>query len=128
VGKKVLLIDDDPVIAAVYESLFASSGFEVLIAEDGEIGLATVYRHRPDVVLLDLSMPKLNGLQWLDKIRTDPRFSKLPVVVFTAGSIAWQVNAAKNSDVTMVLSKKNTDPKKVVDAVNTAMITGSWKI
>jgi CheY-like chemotaxis protein len=128
VGKKVLLIDDDPVIAAVYESLFASSGFEVLIAEDGEIGLATVYRHRPDVVLLDLSMPKLNGLQWLDKIRTDPRFAKLPVVVFTAGSIAWQVNAAKNSDVTMVLSKKNTDPKKVVDAVNTAMITGSWKI
>jgi CheY-like chemotaxis protein len=126
--KKVLLIDDDPVIAAVYESLFASTGFEVLIAEDGEIGLASVYRHRPDVVLLDLSMPKLNGLQWLDKVRSDPRFSKLPVVVFTAGSIAWQVNAAKNSDVTMVLSKKNTDPKKVVDSVNTALVTGSWKV
>ncbi len=127
--KKVLLIDDDPVIIAVYESLFASSGFdEVLIAEDGEAGLAMAYRHRPDVVLLDLSMPRLNGLQWLEKVRSDPRTKKLPVVVFTAGAIAWQVNAAKNSDVTMVLSKKSTDPKKVVDAVNTALITGSWKI
>jgi CheY-like chemotaxis protein len=126
--KKVLLIDDDPVIAAVYEALFAGSGYEVLIAEDGEAGLAAVHRSRPDVVLLDLSMPKLNGLQWLEKIRRDGRFAKLPVVVFTAGAIAWQVNAAKNTDVTMVLSKKTTDPKKVVDSVNMALITGSWKI
>ena len=126
--KKVLMIDDDPVIVAVYESLFAGSGFEVLVAEDGEAGLAMVHRNRPDVVLLDLSMPKLNGLQWLEKIRRDSRFTKLPVVVFTAGAIAWQVNAAKNSDVTMVLSKKTTDPKKVVYAVNTALVTGSWKI
>jgi CheY-like chemotaxis protein len=126
--KKVLLIDDDPVIIAVYESLFAASDYEVFFAEDGEAGLAAVHRHRPDVVLLDLSMPRLNGLQWLDKVRSDPRFRKLPVVVFTAGAIAWQVNAAKNSDVTMVLSKKNTDPKRVVDAVSAALITGSWKI
>jgi CheY-like chemotaxis protein len=126
--KKVLLIDDDPVIVAVYETLFVQSGYEVLIAEDGEAGLAAVHRSRPDVVLLDLSMPRLNGLQWLDKVRRDTRFARLPVVVFTAGQIAWQVNAAKNSDVTMVLSKKTTDPKKVVDAVNTALITGSWKV
>jgi CheY-like chemotaxis protein len=126
--KKVLLIDDDPVIVAVYETLFVQSGYEVLIAEDGEAGLAAVHRSRPDVVLLDLSMPRLNGLQWLDKVRKDTRFARLPVVVFTAGQIAWQVNAAKNSDVTMVLSKKTTDPKKVVDAVNTALITGSWKV
>ena len=126
--KKVLLIDDDPVIAAVYESLFIGAGFEVILAEDGEQGLAAVYRQRPDVVVLDLSMPKLNGLQWLDKIRKDGRFNKLPVVVFTAGSIAWQVNAAKNSDVTMVLSKKTSDPEGVVNAVKTALVTGNWRI
>ncbi len=126
--KKVLLIDDDPVIAAVYESLFIGAGFDVILAEDGEQGLAAVYRQRPDVVVLDLSMPKLNGLQWLDKIRKDGRFSKLPVVVFTAGSIAWQVNAAKNSDVTMVLSKKTSDPEGVVNAVKTALVTGNWRI
>ena len=125
---KVLLIDDDPVVTGIYQSLFAAAGFTVDVAEDGEAGLSAVHRQRPSAVLLDLSMPKLNGLQWLDNVRRDTRFQKLPVVVFTAGSIAWQVNAAKNSDVTMVLSKKNTDPKKVVDAVNTALITGSWKI
>jgi len=125
---KVLLIDDDPVIAAVYESLFMGAGFEVTIAEDGEAGLAAVHRHRPDVVLLDLSMPKLNGLQWLDRVRKDARFAKLPVVVFTAGTIAWQVNAAKNSDATMVMSKKTSDPQRVVDAVKTALVTGRWSI
>ncbi|HZP12060.1 MAG TPA: response regulator [Nevskiaceae bacterium] len=127
-SKKVLLIDDDPVIAAVYESLFIGAGFDVMLAEDGEQGLAAVFRSRPDVVLLDLSMPKLNGLQWLDKVRKDARFAKLPVVVFTAGSIAWQVNAAKNSDATMVLSKKTSDPEGVVKAVKTAMETGNWRI
>jgi CheY-like chemotaxis protein len=127
-SKKVLVIDDDPVIAAVYESLFTAAGFEVLLAEDGEAGLAAVFRQRPDVVLLDLSMPRLNGLQWLEKVRKDQRFAKLPVVVFTAGQIAWQVNAAKNSDVTMVMSKKTSDPQSVVTAVQTAMVTGSWSI
>ena len=127
-NKKVLLIDDDPVIAAVYESLFSAAGFEVMIAEDGESGLTVVQKNRPDVVLLDLSMPKLNGLQWLERVRRDPRFAKLPVVVFTAGTIAWQVNAVKNADVTKVMSKKTSDPKAVVDAVHTALVTGSWKI
>ena len=126
--KKVLVIDDDPVIAAVYESLFSGAGFEVLLSEDGEAGLAAVHRHRPDVVLLDLSMPRLNGLQWLEKVRKDARFAKLPVVVFTAGQIAWQVNAIKNTDVNHVLSKKTADPQAVVRAVQTALITGNWSI
>lgn len=126
--RKVLLIDDDPVVTGIYSILFARAGYEVAIATDGEAGLAAVYEHRPQAVLLDLSMPKMNGLQWLTKVREDPRFKKLPVVVFTAGTIAWQVKAAQNSDVTYVLSKDNSEPRKVVEAINGAIVTGTWRI
>ncbi len=127
-GKKVLLIDDDPVVTSVYASLFEAAGYDVKVADDGETGLAALYQHRPDAVLLDLSMPKLNGIQWMQKVRADNRFAKLPIVIFTAGQIGWQLNAARNSDATFILSKKGADPQKVVDAVALELATGSWKI
>jgi two-component system chemotaxis response regulator CheY len=124
----VLLIDDDPVVTSVYEGLFASAGFDVKVAPDGEEGLASVHRWRPDAVLLDLSMPKLNGLQWLQNVRKDQRFEKLPVVVFTAGQVAWQLTAAKNSSATRIISKKSADPSAVVQAVSDAITMGAWSI
>ena len=127
--KKVLLIiDDDPVITAVYEKHFKNAGFEVRLAGDGETGLSAVREFRPDVVLLDLSMPKLNGVQWLKEVRGDARFASLPVVVFTAGTVGWQVLAANNSDVTFILSKERAAPREVVDAVTSALTTGDGKI
>jgi CheY-like chemotaxis protein len=126
--KKVLLIDDDPVVIAVYAALFEGGGYEVHTADDGEAGLAALYQHRPDAVLLDLSMPKLNGIQWLNKVRSDARFSHIPVVIFTAGAISWQLQAARNSDAVFVLPKTGTDPRKVVEALSNALVTGTWKI
>jgi DNA-binding response OmpR family regulator len=125
---KVLLIDDDPVVTGIYQSLFAAAGFAVDIAEDGEAGLSAVHRQRPSAVLLDLSMPNVNGVQWLNEVRKDERFKSLPVVVFTSGTVGWQVKAVRNSDVTYVLSKEGTEPKQVVAAVTTALETGKWKI
>jgi CheY-like chemotaxis protein len=125
---KVLLIDDDPVVTSVYQGLFAEAGYNAIVAEDGEAGLNAVHRHRPNAVLLDLMMPRLNGLQWLEKVRRDIRFENLPVVIFTSGAIPWQMNAARNSDVTMILNKRETDPQKVVQAVNNAIVVGGWTI
>jgi CheY-like chemotaxis protein len=125
---KVLLIDDDPVITAVYQKQFAARNYEVEVANDGEKGLEAVKRFRPDAVLLDLSMPNVNGVQWLNEVRRDERFKNLPVVVFTSGTVGWQVKAVRNSDVTYVLSKEGTEPKQVVAAVTNALETGKWKI
>lgn len=125
---KVLIIDDDPIITTAYGRLFREHGFEVEVAGDGEQGLAALKAHRPDVALLDLSMPKVNGIEWLNKVREDERFKNLPVVVFTAGTIGWQLRAARNSDVTFILSKERAEPQKIVEAVRTALVTGTWKI
>ncbi|HZP11269.1 MAG TPA: response regulator [Nevskiaceae bacterium] len=125
---KILIIDDDPVITGIYQKQFAARSFQVEIADDGEKGLEAVKRFRPDCVLLDLSMPNVNGVQWLNEVRKDERFKSLPVVVFTSGSVGWQVKAVRNSDVTYVLSKDGTEPKQVVNAVVTSLETGKWKI
>jgi DNA-binding response OmpR family regulator len=125
---KILIIDDDPVITGIYQKQFAARNFQVEIANDGALGLEAVKRFRPDAVLLDLSMPNVNGVQWLNEVRRDERFKSLPVIVFTSGTVGWQVKAVRNSDVTYVLNKDGTEPKQVVAAVVTSLETGKWKI
>ena len=118
--KKILIIDDDPVITAISDKHFRADGFSVLIANSGKVGLNAVHDFRPDVVLLDLNMPDVNGVQWLDEVRKDPRFVQLPVVVFTAATVGWQVWAANNLDVSFVF-KNGAIPYDVVKAANAAI-------
>lgn len=124
---KLLLIDDDPVATAIYRKKFEAEGFDVEVAADGEEGLIAVQTCRPDVVLLDLDMPRVSGIDWLVAVRDDRRFEKLPIVVLTAGVIGWQEQAARNADVKQVLPKAKTDPGAVVAAVRMAALAGAAK-
>lgn len=118
--KKILIVDDDPLITRVYERHFRADGFEVRIARTGNEGLDAIREFLPDAVLLDLNMPDGNGVEWLEQIRSDARFAQLPVLVFTAGTIGWQVWAANNSDVSFVF-KAGAVPKDIVKAINRAL-------
>jgi CheY-like chemotaxis protein len=124
--KTVLIIDDDPVVTSVYETYFSDAGFKVAVANDGESAFKALAYLKPDAVLLDLSMPGVNGVQWLTQARSDPQFRHLPIVVLTAGSIGWQVTAASNK-VGQVL-RKGIEPVQVVRAVVNEMTYGAWAI
>ncbi len=125
--KKVLLIDDDPVVATVYGRKLSSAGYNVHVAVDGTEGLLALKRFRPDVVLLDLDMPGVNGVEWLHEVRSYPSLKNLPVVVLSSGSHAWQMKAAWESDALYVLSKAVTEPELVLTAVDQAA-TGGWPL
>jgi CheY-like chemotaxis protein len=116
---RILLIDDDPVVISLYTALFRHNGFEVVSASDGEVGLASLEQRHPDAVLLDLSMPKLNGIDWLCVVRADERFTQLPIVILTASDP--QLPAALQSDAVSVLPKKTTTPDEVVESVTRAL-------
>lgn len=118
--KKVLIIDDDALITRIYERHFRADGFEVRIARTGNEGLVAIREFLPDAALLDLNMPDGSGVQWLERIRSDARFARLPVLVFTAGTIAWQVWAASKSDVSFVF-KAGAVPKDIVKAIKRAL-------
>jgi two-component system KDP operon response regulator KdpE len=81
VGKKILVIDDDPAFARLVEHVLTQKGYEVLNASRGEDGLRLLFAHRPDMVLLDLVMPGMNGWQTCSRIR---EISDIPIIMLTA--------------------------------------------
>ncbi len=80
-AKKVLVIEDDKFLANAYRVKLEKEGFEVRIAVDGEEGVNTVSEFSPDVVLLDLVMPKKDGFTVLEEIKSDKKWAKLPIIV-----------------------------------------------
>src|SRR2546426_12142413 len=79
----MLIIDDDQVVGNIYLRKFQVEGFQVELAADGEVGLAAALKSKPDVVILDLMLPRLNGVEVLKKLRAEPTTHNLPVVVLS---------------------------------------------
>jgi DNA-binding response OmpR family regulator len=81
---RVLIIEDEPHIVLSLEYLLERGGYETATATDGERGLAMVRELRPDVVLLDLMLPRLDGYQVCQAIRSDPELARIPVIILSA--------------------------------------------
>src|SRR5437868_6372340 len=81
--KKIVLIEDDPVISRVYKAKLEREGYSVVTAADGQEGFFLVHDSKPDAVILDLMLPKMDGLQILKKVRAQKQFESLAVIVFT---------------------------------------------
>lgn len=113
--KTIVVVEDNQLIAGVYRSKLQAEGFQVEVAADGQAGLEMIRRTRPDLVLLDLLLPKVTGIEILIKLRAQPDSQKLPVVVFSSSYVsddAWKAGA------TQVLNKATHSPKQVVEEVN----------
>jgi CheY-like chemotaxis protein len=80
---KVLLIEDDEAASEMYRLRLAADGYSVVIAADGEEGLAVAEREQPDLIYLDLRLPKIDGFQVLERLRAMPETSAIPVVIIT---------------------------------------------
>ena len=81
--KRILVAEDDPVTRRFVVSLLEESGYEVLVAEDGEHAVATAISARPDLMVSDLVMPYRDGFEVLRAIRNDPRVASLPVLILS---------------------------------------------
>ena len=82
--KRVLVVDDEPSIVISVEFLMKREGFEVSVARDGEEALALIGAERPDLVVLDVMMPKLNGFEVCERVRADPAFADMRILMLTA--------------------------------------------
>lgn len=83
-SKRILIVDDEPNIAISVEFLMRREGFEVLVARDGEDGLARIRADRPDLVVLDVMMPKLDGFEVCRAVRADPTLAGVRILMLTA--------------------------------------------
>ena len=82
-AKKIAIVEDDPFIVQMYKSKFELSGYDVKTAGDGIEGLALVADFKPDVILLDLMMPKMSGVETLTKLRAQPGGDKFKIIVLS---------------------------------------------
>jgi len=119
--KKILIIEDDQIVANIYRNKFAVDGFSVEVAGDGESGFTLFKSFRPDVVILDLILPKLSGVDLMKKIRAESGFEKLPLIVFSNTYLSNLVQDAWKAGATKCLSKANCSPKEVIEAVRSAL-------
>ena len=94
-GKKVVLIDDSNTIRRSGEIFLSQAGCQVVLAEDGFDGLSKVVDHRPDVIFIDVMMPRLDGYQTCALIKNHPNFKNIPVVMLTSKDTLFDRARAK---------------------------------
>ena len=82
--KTVLIAEDQSDIGEALETVLTEAGFAVTRVEDGEAALAAAQNEKPAIILLDINMPELNGIEVLQKLRAQPDFAHTPVTIFTA--------------------------------------------
>jgi DNA-binding response OmpR family regulator len=114
--KTVLIIEDDQIILEMYRDKFQVSHFGVITALNGEDGLAAALRHHPDLILLDLAMPKMDGMTVMKKLREDPWGNAVPVIILTNLNLDGRMleEIIKNKP-TYSLMKANTTPEDVLE-------------
>ena len=118
---KILLIEDDQIVANVYRNKLLLEGFQVEVAFDGETGLEMAQSFRPDAVLVDLMLPKMPGVEVIKKLRLQPEFLSLPLVVFTNTYLTSTVQEAWKAGATKCLAKADCSPKEVIGTLRTIL-------
>ncbi len=115
--RKVCLIDDEADVREMYTVALTAEGFDVAAAENGETGLSLIRTEHPDVVLLDLQMPVMDGFDVLRSLAEDKNISKIPVIILSNTDNEDAFRKVGNFNTRFFLIKALTTPKKVVGAV-----------
>src|SRR6185369_3806231 len=119
--KKILIIEDNQIVANVYRNKFLVEGYQTEVALDGESGLKLVHSFKPNMILLDLMLPKMSGVDVIRDVRGQEEFAKLPIVVFSNTYLTNLVQDAWKAGATKCLSKASCTPKQVIDAVRSTL-------
>ena len=114
---RILLVEDDDFISRMYVAKLEHAGFEVLVAADGEVGLRLALTERPDMILLDLLLPKRDGLSVLAEIKRRPEMHKVPIIVLTNLSQQEQVDKCMALGAVECLIKAHFTPSEVVQKI-----------
>lgn len=119
--KRILIIEDNQMLANVYRASLAGAGFAVEIAHDGESGVSAARRTPPDVVLLDMMMPRMDGLGVLAALRADDALRAVPVIVCSNSYTPDRMDRLWQAGATQVLPKASSTPRMILDAVRAAL-------
>ena len=92
---KILIVDDNPDVLSLTACMLKMSGFNVMTAEDGMLGLEIAEAELPDLIITDISMPHLDGIQMISRLRDQSKFSRVPILVISAHGSAMTTEALR---------------------------------
>jgi DNA-binding response OmpR family regulator len=114
---KILLVEDDTFLVEMYTTKFELEGFGVIAAEDGQKGLDMSKKEKPDIILLDILMPKMDGFAVLDALKKDKELANIPVVLLTNLGQKDDVKKGFEKGAVGYLIKAHFMPSEVVDKI-----------
>lgn len=118
---KIAIIEDDPVINQMYRMKFEAEGFDVQLADNGKRGVAMVESFHPDIILLDLQMPQMNGEEALKEIRAEDWGKTIPVIILTNLGAEEAPKSLSSLGIHSYIVKAELTPRQVVDRVKSAL-------
>lgn len=114
---KIAIIEDDAAISQMYRIKFETEDYEVDTAENGKLGLALIEKMKPDIVLLDLMMPEMNGDEMLQKLRKTAYGKNIKVIILTNMGESEAPDSIKELGVLAFIVKANMTPRQVAELV-----------
>lgn len=115
--KKILIIEDDAFLLELCSRKIKEMNFEILEATDGESGLEIIRKEKPDLVLLDLGLPKMDGMEVLKRVRKDPKTKQIKVLIFSNYSDRQKVKEGLGLEVSDYLIKAHFTLDEVVEKI-----------
>jgi DNA-binding response OmpR family regulator len=113
----VLLVEDDVFLSGIYQKKFEMEGYKVSLADNGEKALLEVKKKKPDIVMLDILLPKLDGFAVLSKLKADPEVKDIPVILLTNLGQKDDVEKGLQMGASDYLIKAHFKPSEVVDKI-----------
>jgi two-component system, response regulator len=118
---RIAIIEDDPVISQMYRMKFEADNFEVQLASDGKLGVSLVESFAPDIILLDLQMPTMDGAEALTQIRSHDWGKKIPVIILTNLGEEEAPKSIRGLGIHSYIVKADLTPRQVVGRVKEAL-------
>ncbi|HLA96321.1 MAG TPA: response regulator [Pyrinomonadaceae bacterium] len=126
--KNIVIVEDNQVVARLYEGKLKAEGNTVHVAYDGAEGLELVHRIKPDLLLVDLMLPNLSGVEIIKTLRKDYRFANLPIMAYSSADESI-LNEAVQAGTTKILSKNAASFKEILEHVKALIeLTKNWQI
>jgi len=116
-AKKILIVEDEEIITDLLQRKLTKEGYEISVARDGEEGLKTMKEVKPDLILLDIIMPKMGGFEVMEEMNKNKELKKIPVIVISNSGQPVELDRAQNLGAKDWLIKTEFDPQEVIDKV-----------
>lgn len=120
--KKILLVEDDKMISNMYQTKLKQEGYEIVTAEDGSAALDMAVQEKPDIILLDVILPQLDGFSVLVELKNNAKLKSIPVIMLTNLGTTEDKEKAKQLGATDYVVKASLTPAEICDIVKKYLV------